>query len=103
MPFTKFEDVDDWVAKKGPNGAEKLRGRIASGTMFGQNAILGTAWLDRHDRQQAGILQSEADARAERQTIAAEVSAWSAKRSERWAMLSAFIAVIAVIVSLVNG
>ena len=101
MAFASFEDIDAWVANKGTDGAEELRERLDLGMMFGQNAVWGKAWLARHDRQQLGIQQTEAEARAERQRVAAAASAVAAKRS--WAMWSGVIAAITATVAVVHA
>jgi len=99
MPFRSFEDVDVWVEKKGPNGAEKLRGRIESGAMWGSNATWGKAWLQRQDRIAHGIKQSKEQELAERNTLAAEQSAKSAHHSFLAAFFAAAIAFASAVIA----
>jgi hypothetical protein len=99
MTFTSFEDVDAWVAAKGPNGAEKLRGRLEAGQMAGPRATWAQAWLKRHDRQIAGEAQTKEQELTERATIAAEISADAARRSAIWAKYSGAIALAALVFS----
>lgn len=100
MSFSSFEDVDAWVAAKGPNGADKLRGRLEAGQMAGPRAKWAEAWLKRYDRQMAGDAQTKEQDLTERATVAAEVAAEAAQRSAVWAKYSGAAALAALVVSL---
>lgn len=104
--FRSFEDVDKWIAAKGENGVEKLRGRLETGAISGANAAFATAWLNRHDRIAAGLAQTKEQELAERATLAAEVSAEAASEATRaahesakWTKWAAVAAAAALIVS----
>lgn len=104
--FRSFEDVDKWIAEKGVNGVEKLRGRLDTGAITGVNAAFATAWLNRHDRMAAGQAQTKEQELTERATLAAEVSAdaaveatKSAHESAKWTKWAALAAAAALIVS----
>jgi hypothetical protein len=99
MTFSSFQDVDTWVATKGPNGAEMLRERLESGQISGPRSTWANAWIRRYDRQLAGEVQTREQELAERATIAAEVSAAAAQRSAVWAKYSGVIALAALVCS----
>ncbi len=99
MALRTFEDVDKWVEGKGPNGVEKLRGRLAIGAIAGTNAVTAKAWLERHDRIAAGEALTKEQDTAQRAALAAEVSASAAVASARWAKWATVAAVAALVVS----
>lgn len=112
MPFDSFESVDEWVAKKAPNGANALRERLDANRFAGPNETWARAWLARHERQAAGERMTVEDDRTERMTVASEasaaaakVSATEAKRANRRATFGLWIAgasaVVAVIAALI--
>jgi hypothetical protein len=99
MAFRTVEDVDGWVAAKGPGGAEQLRELLATNRMTGTRAIIARAWIERYDRSAAGHAQTAAQDLALRQTIATEVATSTARESLAWAKIAVGISILAVLVA----
>jgi len=109
MVFRTLEDVDSWVAAKNPGAADKLREPIDTGQMTGQRAVVAKAWLARHERRQAGTVQTLAQDLAKRQTVASELAAAAAQDSSRtadkafrWSVVAAIMAAASAIAAVVT-
>jgi hypothetical protein len=98
--FNSDAHVEEWMAENG--GIEGLRRAILRGTFGGQNLTLARAWLQLYEHKQAGAADTAAHQLHEREVGAAEASARSAHESARWAKFAAWMAAIAVVVSMVQ-
>ena len=111
MALLSLEQVQAWVDKKGggSHGVEALREWVATGKIAGPSRVYALHYLDRHDRAVAGEQQSKAQQLVERQTIAAEVAAATAKESEqraavsmRWAIFAGIVAFLSLVFQIVQ-
>jgi hypothetical protein len=98
--FSSDAHVEEWMAENG--GIEGLRRAIFRDTLAGQNLTLATAWLQLHEHKQTEAADDTARQLHEREVGAAEASARSAHESARWATFAAWMAAIAVAVSIIQ-